>query len=197
MTRQRHRTMAARKCAQQLCFCRCHVMWGRCRLAFDQQRGRPESSRRFSQQLRDAAPEAGWRELLTRGTNVLNRRLVDALHTLCFGLRPQIGFAFAEGKRVKPLRVRPHKPKAEGVVAKRGRAGVVAPRNAGVRCGEEPRATTDHPDRACRWTNWISRRQGFIVPLIPVPHPLQHVSAQIVQPSSVPGLCLHRVRRAS
>ena len=127
--------------------------------------------------------------------------LVDVLHTLCFGLRPQMapplfGFALAEGKRVKLLRVRPHNPKAERDVAIR-RRGVVAPRNARARCGVVPRAATEHPVRAGRWTDWISRRQGFIGRLIPVPHPLPNVPTLIVQPSSVCCLGLHCSRRVS
>jgi hypothetical protein len=66
----------------------------------------------------------------------LAQPLVDVIHTRAIGLRPQmappqIDFAFAEGKRVKGLRVRPHNAKAEVVVASRGRV-VVAPRNARV-----------------------------------------------------------------
>ena len=80
--------------------------------------------------------------------------IADVLPLLCFGLRPQIGFAIAEGKRVKPLRGRPHNAKAEVADAKRGRA-VVAPRNARARRGDVPRAATDHPVRACIRTDGI------------------------------------------
>lgn len=75
-------------------------------------------------------------------------RIEDVLPPPCFGLRPQIGFALGEGKRVKPLRARPHNTKAEVVVAKRGRV-VAALRDARVRRGEVPRPATEHPIVAC------------------------------------------------
>ncbi len=87
----------------------------------------------------------------------LAQPLVDVVHKRGVGLRPQIGFALAEGKRVKSLRVRPHNAKAEAdVVAIRGREDV-ALRNARVRRGVVPRAATDHPDRACRGAYRITR----------------------------------------
>lgn len=107
--------------------------------------------------------------------------LVDDLHTLWLGFAPiwaspQSGFALAKCKRVILLRVRPHKTKADVVAAIRGRVGE-ALRNAGGRRGVAPRAATDHPAPPCRWSDWISRWQCFIVPLIPVPNPPPYVAA--------------------
>ncbi len=131
----------------------------------------------------------------------LAQPLADVIHTRAIGLRPQmappqIGFAFAEGKRVKGLRVRPHKATAEDAAAMRGRE-VVAPRSARERRGEVPRAATEHPARACCRAYRIGCWQHFIVPLIQVPHPLPHVPALIVQSSSIRCLRLHCVRRIS